>query len=185
MSLTATSTKTPTPILFCTLLGLLSAIILGAYIHYKSSRIDLSKLLVLSATLMLLLSSSLAGGLAEQLGFLPQIIWDVSSCCDESSQPIFRFLNGVVGWRAKPSVGSFITYMSYWIAVYIFVDWGVNKRLNSGRGLRGLLLGGIMKRNEGEPRGSRRRRSTWWNAFQSERESLMHLNDEQEELKHL
>lgn len=45
------------------------------------------------------------------------LLWDVSSCCSETSNGFFQILSALTGWRARPTVLTTCIYFGYWVLV--------------------------------------------------------------------
>lgn len=58
------------------------------------------------------------------------VLWDVSACCSEESNPFFQVLNALVGWRSVGTVATVTTYFVYWAVVLgvWFLLWYIPRR---------------------------------------------------------
>ncbi|KAJ1565807.1 high-affinity iron permease, partial [Cladochytrium tenue] len=115
------------------LLGILSAILVGVAIHRFSAAVPLGALMQVSVTMMLVLSAGLLSSVAAEVeeavyedllgiddGSTP-VLWDLKFCCDENSVPAFQVLSALIGWRARPTVATFGSWLVYWAVVAALV----------------------------------------------------------------
>ncbi|KAJ3085232.1 high-affinity iron permease [Physocladia obscura] len=83
----------------------------------------------MSTIMMLVLSASLVSEIAGEVeeyiyeeifdiddGSTP-VLWDLSGCCSEKKVPFFQVLNALVGWKARPTVATFGSYIMYWVVI--------------------------------------------------------------------
>lgn len=58
------------------------------------------------------------------------VLWDVSACCSENTNPFFQIMNALVGWQAVATVATVSTYFGYWALVLSawFLMWYLQRR---------------------------------------------------------
>ncbi|KAI8815092.1 Cupredoxin [Cladochytrium replicatum] len=61
------------------------------------------------------------------------ILWNTEDCCSEESNAFFSILNSLIGYRAKATVATVVTYILYWIII-ICVWWLFVRKQRVGRG---------------------------------------------------
>ena len=99
-------------------LGLAMAAALGWAIFRGGRHMSLQRFFAVTSILLLLLAAGMFStgvGRLEAMGFLPQspTVWDTSSALDDHAL-VGGFLNGLVGYRARPSLleaGSYLVYL--------------------------------------------------------------------------
>jgi len=99
-------------------LGLATAAALGWAIFRGGRHMSLQRFFAVTSILLLLLAAGMFStgvGRLEAMGFLPQspTVWDTSSALDDHAF-VGGFLNGLVGYRARPSLleaGSYLVYL--------------------------------------------------------------------------
>jgi len=99
-------------------LGLAMAAALGWAIFRGGRHMSLQRFFAVTSILLLLLAAGMFStgvGRLEAMGFLPQspTVWDTSSALDDHAF-VGGFLNGLVGYRARPSLleaGSYLVYL--------------------------------------------------------------------------
>ncbi|HKD00537.1 MAG TPA: FTR1 family protein [Methylomirabilota bacterium] len=98
-------------------LGLVAAAALGWAIFRGGQHISLQRFFALTSALLLLLAAGMFStgiGRLEALGFLPQssTAWDTSFILDDQGM-VGSFLNGLIGYRARPSFIEVAAYVLY------------------------------------------------------------------------
>jgi high-affinity iron transporter len=107
-------------------LGALCGILTG-YLLYKGGRsrvMGFKWFLLGSSILLLLIAAGLfAGSVHEFEEFYTHdknqqhYLWLLRHCCDENQDGIWKILNAIVGWRDEATVGTLVSYISYWVFV--------------------------------------------------------------------
>jgi high-affinity iron transporter len=100
-------------------LGLAMAATLGWGIFRSGRHISLQRFFAITSVFLLFLAAGMFStgvGRLEAMGFLPQtpIVWDTSPILDDHGF-VGGFLNGLVGYRSRPSVlevGSYLLYLA-------------------------------------------------------------------------
>ena len=114
------------------LLGLAAAAALGWAIFRGGQHISLQRFFTLTSVFLLLLAAGMFStgvGRLEGLGLLPQspTAWDTSFVLDDHSV-VGGFLNGLIGYRARPSfveIGAYVLYLA--VAGTLMFRGGVSK----------------------------------------------------------
>ncbi len=105
------------------LLGLGTAILLGATVFATSVRLDLRRFFQVTGFLLVLFAAGLvAHGVHEfnEVGWIPPVIehiWDVNAVLDEKSI-IGELLKALFGYNGNPSLTEILAYAAYFLAVF-------------------------------------------------------------------
>jgi high-affinity iron transporter len=107
-----------------TLLGLATAILLGAMLFATSIRLNLRRFFQVTGFLLILFAAGLvAYGIHEfnEVGWIPAVIehiWDVNPIIDENS-PFGGILKSLFGYNGNPSLTEVLAYAAYFVAVLL------------------------------------------------------------------
>lgn len=105
-------------------LGLAVAVFLGYLLFATSRRLSLKRFFQVSNVLLILFAAGLAAhGVHEfnEAGLIPTIVehvWDVNHLVDEKA-PLGQFLAALFGYNGNPSLTEVITYVSYFLVVWL------------------------------------------------------------------
>lgn len=106
------------------LLGLGTAILLGATVFATSVRLDLRRFFQVTGVLLILFAAGLvAHGVHEfnEVGWIPPVIehvWDVNAVLDEKSI-LGELLKALFGYNGNPSLTEMLAYVAYFGAVFL------------------------------------------------------------------
>ncbi|KAJ3086641.1 high-affinity iron permease [Quaeritorhiza haematococci] len=142
--LTGVGQGDPQALIIPGILGIALGILVGYLLYRGSHVLNLRLFFLISSAILFVLAAGLAANAAhefeeyhyekvinagipeEELEGRPEstpIVWDASGCCSEKKNGFFQILNTLVGWRAKPTVATTVTYFLYW--AFVAITWGV------------------------------------------------------------
>ncbi|XP_024359159.1 high affinity iron permease 1 [Physcomitrium patens] len=99
--------------------GALCGILVGWLLFKGCSSVGFKWFLLFSTALLLLISAGLFAGSVHELEEYTDnehFIWKMN-CCSQDDSGIWKILNAVVGWRNEGTVGTLVSYISYWVFI--------------------------------------------------------------------
>lgn len=107
------------------ILGLLTGFFIGWVLYKGAHKISINIFFTATTVFLLFIAAGLFSGSVHELqratGTHEKVLWH-ATCCNESTSEFWSIMEAIFGWRSKPTLGTTISYFSYWAFVIAAVS---------------------------------------------------------------